>query len=382
MATPISISIIVFISTTFINSAQSQLVALRHPESDHHMPPRRQPTSIQIDNNIRPPLQQQQQLPPRTKPGFTAKPGNVIVHFDRSHEIQLLQYVLQDGRLATLYQRHPQHPQNSRLPMEIPSGREPLHVHRRDEQGLTTPTLQSSSLGESVPATTPSMIASSSPEPNPSTVASTKGNPVRIDHNSTIEVLDSKMQSVSKLIGDHLTVALQDHNLGGATNTKADNTNDEQNRDSAADERLDIIATVAVDAIAAGAQVGEAKLKKAGVFLDKLKNKVAAKLHDLPSIIGAKLRAKSSTGQVFLDQYGNKIQLIDELASTISSHDSTNEQPNVSNAKVQTPPSNIDNRRVVPVPPNFMLDQQQAQPKTVVVRYNQQLSPQHLYPAD
>lgn len=237
-----------------------QLINLRHPEFNEHQLHR---------------LSQ--------RPRFIARPGNVIVHFDHSHDIQQLQYVLQDGRLATLYQRALQHPANSRLPVQVRANQ---LVQRRDENSNSVSTQT-------------------------------------VDHSQTIQVVDSHSQPVSNLVGDHVTVELSDQ-------SKASTESSTSHVDPT-DDKLDVLATIAVDAIQLGAQTGGAKLRKVGnLVLDKLKSKVNAKLHELPKIIEAKLQAKSTVGQMFIEQKSEKANLMNQQKVELAQQ--KNQQLNAANS--------------------------------------------------
>jgi len=253
--------------------ASPQVINIRHPESVG-APQRGEPTRGHTGSS------------PSWRARFTAKPGNVIVHFDKYHEIQHIQYVLQDGGLATLYQRH-------QAADDLPTQVQPSpHAQPRV-----------ATLGVHEPFERKQ----------------------RVNHDETIEILDSKMNGVSHLVGDHITIELPDHRLHegqvhpmGIAATGPDYH-----------EKLDVLATVAADAIQTGAQVGEIKLKKAGVLLDKLKNKVSLKLHELPSMIEAKLRSKSSMGRIFLDEQAQQQVVVqidgpgEASVQPVSAHPST-----------------------------------------------------------
>lgn len=226
--------------------------------------------------------------PPYSRPSrarYVAKPGSVIVHFDRNHDIQQLQYVMQDGRLANLYQRHPNHPANTQTPT-------PIRVD-----------------GSQVRAASKSL-------------------PV-IDQDETIEVVDDKKRAKLMLVGNHMTIPLPNHELEGTSpsqkghNHHKDLESDADSTDSSEleDEKLDVLATVAVDAMQAGTVIADMKLKKAAVMLSKLKDKVSAKLHELPGIVESNLRAKSTLGKMFVDESGHKVKLVaDDLDESESSN--------------------------------------------------------------
>lgn len=248
--------------------AYGQVINLRHPESSQYFSGRTSPRpNIPV---ARPP----------NRSRFTAKPGNVVVHFDHNHDIQHLQYVLQDGRLATLYQRNRHHPAHVRAPIQV---QPPIQVvsqpiHRRDEQSSTN--------GAQL-------------TPAPSGIQ-TNVNNQHIDHDQTIDILNSKLNGVSQLIGDHITVELPLHEGSTASN--------QHHGGSGFDEKLEILGTIATDAVEEGANLSEAKLRKVGgIIVNKLKAKVQQKLRELPDIIGAKLRAKSSVGQLILDKPGKQV---------------------------------------------------------------------------
>lgn len=269
---------------SFAELTRAQTINLRHPESNNAAQDRKD-ASRPVGQGSR----------------FKARPGNVIVHFDRSHDIQQLQYVLSDGRLATLYQRSAHHPDNSRPPVQVPAGSNGelatnLLYRREENTGAIQPI----------------------------------GIP-HVDHEQTIDILNSKLNAVSQLIGDHVTIDLPNQSIqvapqgqtapsGGeaapsqratVASTIAD-VAEAPHRLSNAD-KLDVIATVAADALQVGAHAG---LKKAGALLGKLRGKVSQKLRDLPEIVEAKLRAKSSAGQVFLDNAREKVLFVtdeDEL---------------------------------------------------------------------
>lgn len=275
---------------------QAQVVQLTHPETH------RFPLTYRGSNSDQQGPQQvsiAQRGPSQTR--FVAKPGNVIVHFDKSHEIQQLQYVLQDGRLANLYQRHPEHPDNVRLPIQVSPA---SGLQRRDEQ--------------------PKVVVTG-PAPQDS---------IMVNQNSTIEILDSKLQTVSHLIGDHLTLTLPPQLL-------VSNGTDHQHmhidaHDLSEDEKLEILATIAKEALQAGTEAGEAKLKKLTPMMDKLKAKVSQKLHELPGFIESKIRAKSSAGKVLLSHTGDKIQVVEE--SDVESQQAQ-QQFNKESASVQAAPT-------------------------------------------
>lgn len=257
--------------------SEPQLIALRHPESS-----RDQNQASRLGAAGR-------------RSRFTAKPGNVIVHFDKQHEIQQLKYVLQDGRLVTLYQRHSNHPSNVQTPIHVQvpnqasiqqetgSGKQPVEQPSQQRQLTSQPSLP---ILASVPNQT---------------------NNRDIDHDQTIDILDSKLQGVSQLVGDHITIALP-----GGINHQGESTivGSSKNSNEDDDGDLEVLATVAKDALQAGAQLSESKLRKAGVMLGSLRKKVTQKLRDLPNIIGENLRSKSSAGQVFLDRAGQKIEIL------------------------------------------------------------------------
>lgn len=184
---------------------------------------------------------------------------------------------MQDGRLANLYQRQPNHPANTQTPI-------PVDVDGSHERAAS----------ESLPI---------------------------IDHDQTIEVIDNKRRAKLMLVGNHLTVPLPHHELEGTSpGQKHRHQIVQTDAEDPLDDKLDILATVAVDALQAGSELAELKLKKAGVLLSKLKKKVTAKLHELPDIIESNLRAKSSVGQIFLDEAGHKFMLVeDELDDTENS---------------------------------------------------------------
>lgn len=264
----------------------AQVITLRHPETDGNSTNTRQP------NN--------------RANRFTAQPGRVIVHFDRTHEIQQLEYVLQDGRLATLYQRHPQHPSNVRLPTAV----------------RAQPASSSSSWGRSQVG--PNLGSLAAPL---QLIAQQKGQ--YIDQDQTIDVLNAKLQPVSQIIGDHITIDLADQSIpleslssGGQPTTKSADgfVSDglQQFMPTKMDRhRLDVLATVAVDALHAGAKVGEAKLHKAaGIVMQKLRNKVSQKLRELPHIVEEKLKSKSAMAQSLIDEAGSRIVVVNDQDET------------------------------------------------------------------
>lgn len=229
-----------------------QIISLKHPESNGFFNRFKKPTAPpSITYN------------PELRPRFTARPGNVVVNFDRDHEIQQLQYVLQDGRLATLYRRNQQHPRNVDTPVQVWA---PGELHRRDEV----------SSGISSIEKVPTRLVSSATD-------------------QTIEILNSKNQGVSQLVGDHMTVSLP--SLTSASQTSNRESYDKLSRD----DRVAILATIAADSLHNGVQMAGPKLQQAGHMLEKLKSQVGKKLQQLPGIIEAKLRAKSSVGRLFLE---------------------------------------------------------------------------------
>lgn len=293
---------------------------------------------------------------PELRSKFIARPGNVIVHFDKQREIQQLQYVLQDGKLATLFQRHPQHPSNGPIPIQVQRsfGEQ---VYRRDDP-------PGSSLASGVGG-------------EESVKAQPQSQPHRIiDHDQTIDIVDAKLQGVSQLVGNHITFELP--NLSHETNSSYSGPN--------IDHKVDILATVARDAIQTGAQIGEAKLKKAGTMLNGLKKKVSQKLHELPRIIGDNLRSKSSVGQVFLDHVGRKIIIVADANSVNRSESSAN---HVQQVPVETQSVQFHPQQIPVQPVQIEATKQQVYPHQVVPQKSSQhelganlqamqLSPQHL----
>lgn len=83
--------------------------------------------------------------------------------------------------------------------------------------------------------------------------------------------------------------------------------------DSGPNDTIDVLATVAVDAMEVGAPIVHRKVKKIGhVIIGKIKKKVEHKLHELPGIMAQKLAEKSSAGQLFIDVKG---PMLNELTS-------------------------------------------------------------------
>lgn len=79
--------------------SEPQLISLRHPESgrDQHRTSREGlPSEV-----------------PEQPSRLAVKPGNVVVHLDGQHKIQQLEYMVHDGRLVTLFQRHPDNSSNT-----------------------------------------------------------------------------------------------------------------------------------------------------------------------------------------------------------------------------------------------------------------------------
>lgn len=213
------------------HTSGGQLISLRHPESNRPLADHRRPPS----NELSP------RLPARRD---VARPGNVIVHFDQDHEISRLQYVLQDGRVATLFQRP------SERPAAAPTG------------GGARPT-------------------TSGPSPSEA-------------HRRTIEVVDSHSDSAESLAagGGHLLLELP---LGPEQQLAL------AGQDGAANSTL--VAQVAEDLLENGIQLGEQKL---GQLASKLRAKLSAKLHELPHLVGRKLRQKSAAGGHFVDLAGGR----------------------------------------------------------------------------
>lgn len=215
------------------------------------------------------------------RPRYVAKPGNVIVHFNRDHQIQRIQYVLQNGALATLYHR----PTDGSGPIQIPHP----DTQRRRSMGPSDDNEDTEVDDEQ------SDVNSSNSD---------------IDHEQTIDVLNSKLQGVSQLVGNHLTIPISSHSLGKLSKDalnhltglqKQQQTNKNLTHEN--DEKLDVIATVAVDMLEAGASAGSKKAKKLSkLVIDKLKKKVNMKLKEVPDIVAKKLSQNSSNGQIFIDR--------------------------------------------------------------------------------
>lgn len=241
---------------------------------------------------------------PTSRTRYVAKPGSVIVHFDRGHDIQLLQYVMQDGRLATLYQRHPNHPANTQTPI-------PVNVDGSQRAA-----------SEMVPV---------------------------INHDETIEVIDAKKRAKLMLVGSHLTVPLPDHELEGTVPSQKHHQQVAHTDSSdLSDDKLDVLATVAVDAIQAGSEIAELKMKKAGILLSKLKSKVSAKLHELPSIIESNLRDKSTVGQMHLDGEGNKVLPVED---NLHESESSNHLSSANHIPSQQLGSSLQRHREIQIAP-------------------------------
>lgn len=207
----------------------AQLIALRHPEANDHFRWAR-------------PSAGQTAAPAARR--HSARPGNVIVHFDRQHDIQRLQYVLQDGRLATLYERRP-------------AGRHqaPGQSHGRMQELAPVSVAAAAAGGQAAAGEPP------------------------IDHEQTIDILDDKANAIAQLVGgQHVTLELADGH--------------------GSQDKLRVLSTIAEDALHEDIQAGRAKLRKTA---HSLKHKLGAKLRELPQLIRSKLRAKSSVGKLFVD---------------------------------------------------------------------------------
>lgn len=255
---------------------------------------------------------------------FVAKPGNVIVHFSRNHEIQRLQYVLADGRLATLFEQNQFHgPTDGPLPVEVKAsgpmkhrGRRPSSLARAMDSSANLRPRNNHNLHPSNNPRINNNNDDDEDENDDETVPSTdsddepqmetpqldlRPNQV-IDHDQTIDILNSKMESVAQLIGaNHITVPLI--RTRGAIDLAKEPNNDNY-EEAAENEQMDLFATIAVDALEKGVIVGEKKIKKVShLVMDKLKHKVGAKLHDLPELIATHLSQKSApVGHIYIEK--------------------------------------------------------------------------------
>lgn len=258
----------------------------QRPNHRHHQSVLTNGNSYQNGVGLNPPPRPNGLGIPRRRPRYTARPGNVIVHFNRNHDIQRVQYVLQDGGLAMLYDqpRH-QSSQDSQMPIQI----QHPDANRRRSMGEDA--------DESIESGEESDI---------------------VDPDETIDVVDSKLQGVSQLIGNHMTVAFP-HTLMRKNHNEPHKLDFHESKNKTTDydedEKLDVIATVAVDMLEAGASVGQKKAKKIShIMMKKIKERVNKKLKEMPDIVAKKLAQKSSIKLISIDQDPKGQKLIVGLA--------------------------------------------------------------------
>lgn len=185
--------------------------------------------------------------------------------------------MLQDGGLAMLYDqpRHQAGSHDSQMPIQI------LHPDAKRRRSMGDDAEEFDESGETSDS---------------------------VDPDETIDVVDSKLQGVSQLIGNHLTVAFPADSLTRTSHENKFNKFELQGSKNTTskhdeDEKLDVIATVAVDMLEAGASAGEKKAKKLSqIMMKKIKERVNKKLKDIPDIVAKKLAQKSSIKLISIDQ--------------------------------------------------------------------------------
>lgn len=335
---------LVLLSTAELAWAEPQLISLRHPESNEHLGSRFGPVSAPGGPQ---PTQQRVSV---TRSKFVAKPGNVIVHFDKQHEIQQLKYVLQDGKLVTLFERHPSHPDNVQTPIHVQVPEQVNQQQQDQEQvnGNAQAVRPPPSQQRQLTGPTPGIVLSGLPQ-NPDSYRV-------IDHDQTIDILNGKLQGVSQLVGDHVTIAIP-----GDFNSKvgSSSANASHPNISGAIEKLGILATVAKDAVQAGTRLSDSDFRQAGALLRVMKKKVGSKLRDLPSIIRNNLRNKSSAGQAFVDHASRKVEIVNNGSQNETSI-STLQQQNLWPLQQQIIPKQQQT-----------LQQQQLPPQQAIVNHYQ-----------
>lgn len=314
----VSVSIIaVFLCAS---SSSAQLISLHHPETGGnnghhglHLPSALRPHRHQSQEPAPAPVvaapaavpanpvrvqhrMQPESLAARQPKRFSARPGNVIVHLDRNHDVQSLQYVLHDGHLANLYTRERSHPANAPAPMRVTTRRDQVDVA---PPGSVPPATVSAAIPPPPPPPQAQQPTQEQPQSAPTEASSSNHTESAVVSDHTIDILNSKLQNVAHLIGDHQTFEIPI--AMNASSDSGPNSGD----------KIQVLATLAGEAIAAGAH-------SAGALASRLKTKVGSKLHDLPQIIANKLRAKSSAGQLVLDLARDKVILVDDNTGQVN----------------------------------------------------------------
>lgn len=247
-----------------------QVISLKHPESNQY---------FKKFKWKKPKKGSAQSYNPYLQPYHTARPGNVVVHFDRDHEVSRLQYVLEDGSLATLYQRHQPHQVvlSPDAPIQVWA---PGELQRRQSGSEQDTPLGTAQLWSPEEVQRRAELGGSTLLADP---AGQLAKGVQVEEqvpDQTIEIKNSQNQGVSQLVGDdHVTLSLPPSSMGvpGSGN-----------------DRMAILATIAADTLK-----DSNNQHTASHLLERLKSKVGKKLRELPRMIETKLRAKS--GRIYLN---------------------------------------------------------------------------------
>ena len=187
--------------------------------------------------------------PPNIRNRRPPQAGNLIVRFGPDHEIQRLEYVMRDGRLATVYSR-PREPQ----------------VQARQHSSARSPDGASSSSPIEVPGQSgPDKVGLATPQPveGKQQQEEPEPEPVVVDLNGSE-------------FGDAESIGGQGGEFG---------------------DKSDILGAVASELANSGHKTSATKLTKAKGILAKIK----AKFAQLPQLIEKNLQAKSSHGKAFID---------------------------------------------------------------------------------
>lgn len=297
--------LVVFVSVVFVSislaTCKPQIVQLQHPESHRWPLPLRSNNEPPLDSKMQkgePQLEanQQDKSPngPMQKTGspshgsrppgsseHRAMPGNVLVQFDDRREISNIKYVMNDGRLATLFARNQTNP----------------YPNKARQDYLTYNSI------EKVTGRLPGE------EPIP---------PIALgipSHN--IEIFNSTLQGVSQLVGgagsgEHVTIDLSGKPMDSIV-SGVQGQGQGQAEGGGSNEGLKVLATIAVDALHASVHNGQGP-PSIGPMVGRLRHKVAKKLHEIPRLVASKLQVKSSQGQRFVDKdaLGNKEIVLSE----------------------------------------------------------------------